>query len=55
MIQNLDVNNFLKKIQAQKKHFVSLNLFDNIQVHHLWNKIPLNKNCDKVMKIDKYD
>ncbi len=37
------------------KNIVNLNPFDNIQVHHPWNKIPLNKTCDKVMKIDKYD
>jgi hypothetical protein len=39
---------FLKKI-------ISLNPFDNIQDHHPWNKIHLNKTCDKVMKIDRYD
>jgi hypothetical protein len=37
------------------KNIVSLNPFDNIQDHHPWNKIHLNKTCDKVMKIDKYD
>jgi hypothetical protein len=50
----LDANNFFKKIQDIKK-IVSLNLFDNIQVHHPWNKIHLNKTCDEGMKIDKYD
>jgi hypothetical protein len=37
------------------KNIVNLNPLDNIQVHHPWNKIHLNKTCDKVIKFDKYD
>jgi hypothetical protein len=46
--------NFSKGFKFFKNIF-SLIPFDNIQVHHPWNKIHLNKTCDKVMKIDKYD